>query len=179
MYAFAYLFHVNTGKTVTKYKSWFCNGCAIVTVIGWCWTTGVPVAGIGFTGALASVPPKRGDHRYGPLSCSLFSVKNSGPLHTHFKVKRGKWWLWCCHRHEFWWLLWLWVGLTIYVIPKRASWDFKDPRRILPPVKGEHLERAWTSQPAPVTFKGKPLDSHWLVENIQFTQLPRLWLGGP
>ena len=88
MYAFAYLFHVNIGKTVTKYKRWFCNGCAIVTVIGWCWTTGVPVAGIGFTGALASVPPKRGDHRYGPLSCSLFSVKNSGPLHTHFKELR-------------------------------------------------------------------------------------------
>jgi hypothetical protein len=27
------------------------------------WWTGMPVAGIGLTGALASVPPKRGDHR--------------------------------------------------------------------------------------------------------------------
>ena len=38
-------------------------------------------------------------------------------------------------------------------------------RRLLPPFKGEHLERARTSQPAPITPKVKPLvDLHlWWV----------------
>jgi hypothetical protein len=33
-------------------------------------------------------------------------------------------------------------------------------QRLLPPFEGEHLERARTSQPAPITPKDKPLDFH-------------------
>jgi len=32
--------------------------------------------------------------------------------------------------------------------------------RLLPPSKGEYLGRAWTSWPAPISPKGKPLGSH-------------------
>lgn len=169
MYAFAYLFYVDTGKTVAKCKSWYCNGCAIVTLIGWCWTTGVPVAGIGFTGALASVPPKRGDHRYGPLSYSLFTVKSSGPLHTHLKELREKNDDFDVpHRHELWWLLQLWVGLTLYVIPKWASWGLEASEDFYLLSKVQQI--SWF---APISPKGKPPRlPHGLVENLRFTQIP-------
>ena len=50
--------------------------------------------------------------------------------------------------------------LSLYVIPKWALQELERAQRLLPHVKGEHLERPWTSQPAPISPKDKPLSSH-------------------
>lgn len=48
--------------------------------------SGVPVAGIGFTGALASIPPKRGDHRLVSALLDLDLVAETAFYGFHFVV---------------------------------------------------------------------------------------------
>ena len=50
--------------------------------------------------------------------------------------------------------------LSVYVLLKWALQELEGAQRLLPPFKGEHLERAWTNQPAPISPKDKPLSSH-------------------
>ena len=47
-----------------------------------------------------------------------------------------------------------------------------NPRRILPPFEGEHLEHAWTSRPTPMSPKDKPIWFRygWL-EILQFIHM--------
>ena len=52
------------------------------------------------------------------------------------------------------------VGLSLYVIPKRALQELEAPQRLLPPFEGKHLEWAWTSWLTLVSPMGKPLGSH-------------------
>ena len=33
------------------------------------------------------------------------------------------------------------VGLSLYVIPKQSLQELEDPQRLLPPFKGEHLNK--------------------------------------
>ena len=44
-------------------------------------------------------------------------------------------------------LLHLRVGPCLYVISKQAPEELEGSRRLMPPLKGEHLERVQTSQP--------------------------------
>lgn len=67
--------------------------------------------------------------------------------------------IWCCHRRKLW-CCFIQVGLNLYVISKRTSWELEGTQRLLPRFKSEHLEHARTSQPTPISPKGKPLGSH-------------------
>ena len=56
-------------------------------------------------------------------------------------------------------LVHLWVGLSLR-IPQHASWELEGPSRLLPPFKGEHLERCGQADLHLFAPKGKPLRSH-------------------
>jgi hypothetical protein len=61
------------------------------------------------------------------------------------------------------------VGLRLYVIPKWALQELEDPQRLMPPFKGEHLERVRTYLP-----QGQaPRSSTWLVEISGSSKYPR------
>ena len=70
-------------------------------------------------------------------------------------------------------LLHLEVGLALYVIPNRASQELEGLLwRLLPPFKGEHLERTQTSQIAPfLRPRASPWIPTWLVENFQLARI--------
>jgi hypothetical protein len=58
----------------------------------------------------------------------------------------------------------------------------KGPKRILPPFKGEHLERVLTSHTTPVSPKAKPVDPPhgWLMissshEDLHYDQVDHTW----
>ena len=70
------------------------------------------------------------------------------------------------------------VGLTLYVTPKQASGELKGPRRLLPPSKGEHLERPWTSQPSTHGQQGQPVGPTYLIEASGSPDSPTK-IGGP
>ena len=61
------------------------------------------------------------------------------------------------------------VGLSLYVIPKRALQELKGPQRLLPPFKLEHLQRVHKP-----SWHLSPIGSHMVDRNIQFTQIPPL-----
>ena len=75
-------------------------------------------------------------------------------------------------------LLHFWVGLSLFVISETGLMRIRGPPKMTTPFEGEHLERARTSQLAPIFPKGKPLGFH-MVESIRFIQTPPLWLVGP
>ena len=52
------------------------------------------------------------------------------------------------------------VSLILWVIPRWTSQKLQRPWRRLPHLKGEHLEQAWTSQPAPILPQRQVLGSH-------------------
>ena len=60
------------------------------------------------------------------------------------------------------------VGLNWYVILKWALRELEGSQRLLPPFEGEHLERARTSWPTPISPKGKPLGSHMIGWKYSF-----------
>ena len=57
-------------------------------------------------------------------------------------------------------VLHLQLGLSLYVIPRLASQKLEGLSRLLPRLKGEHLEQAQTNQPTPNFLKDKPLGAH-------------------
>ena len=61
------------------------------------------------------------------------------------------------------------VGLRICVISKFALQDLESARQLLVPFEGEQV---WTSQPTPISPKGKPM----LVEDIWFTHITKIVL---
>ena len=74
-------------------------------------------------------------------------------------------------------LLWLWVGLSLYVIPKETLQESKSPWKLLPPSKGEHREQAnHHLSPLPLSPQ---FPYTQFYENIRFIHIPPQWLGVP
>ena len=49
--------------------------------------------------------------------------------------------------------------ISLYVKPKWALLEL-EPKRLMPPSKGEHLEQVQTSRTTPISPKAKPIYSH-------------------
>ena len=82
-------------------------------------------------------------------------------------------------------LLHLQVSLFLYIILKWASWELKGPRRLLPPIRGEHLNRTWTSSPGHPPFDWVDHSGrgtwNWFLQRVSrhYSSLRQLHLGVP
>ena len=77
-----------------------------------------------------------------------------------------------------WIMVLLHFQVSLYVTLKWAWCGLEDPQQPQPPFKGEHLERARTSGPVPISSKGKaPWCPHGWLKISAFNPIPPLWLG--